>query len=283
MRIAMFGIASPISHSCLAAIAGAGHEVLFVMEEVPFRRKAKQALLRRWPASEDFARRAGIPRIRYRDARDGKAIARFRPDIVCIAAFRSLVPESIAALAPLGAINFHPSRLPRHRGPRPLFWTYYHGDPDIGLTVHRATPRFDAGPIITQTTLPVPRGYRGEQLLGDVLAQVGPTMLDAIAAVRAGKPERAQPEVGATRAPRPDPSRFRMPLDRWDVEQTWHFLKGVLPGFRPLLRDAEGERVHYKSVGSFARADPTLPAGAVVPGGSGWLLHANGGTIDLVR
>lgn len=283
MRIAMFGIASPISHACLMALAREGHDLLFVMEDVPFRRKVKQTILRRWPASEDFARTAGIPRTRYRQGTCREDIARFRPDILCIAAFTQLIPQSLAQIAPLGAINFHPSMLPRHRGPRPIFWAYYHGDSRLGLTVHRASEKFDAGAIIVQESIPIPRGYPGEKLLGDVLAHLGPVVNQAIALVQAGAPERAQGDENATRAPRVDPARFRAPIEEWDGEQSWHFLRGVFPGFRQPLRDPRGRPVHYHSVGEFARMENGWPAGTVEPQNSGWLLHVNGGTIELER
>src|SRR5260370_8308382 len=49
-----------------------------------------------------------------------------------------------------GWLNVHPSLLPRHRGPEPIYWTIVNGDREAGITVHQTVPRIDAGPILAQ-------------------------------------------------------------------------------------------------------------------------------------
>jgi methionyl-tRNA formyltransferase len=45
--------------------------------------------------------------------------------MICIGTFPRRIPQEITKLAALGAIKVHPSLLPRHRGPLPLFWTHH--------------------------------------------------------------------------------------------------------------------------------------------------------------
>jgi methionyl-tRNA formyltransferase len=52
-------------------------------------------------------------------------------------------------------MNVHPSALPARRGPEPVYWTIAEGDPVAGITLHRAVPKVDAGPILAQRTLEV--------------------------------------------------------------------------------------------------------------------------------
>src|SRR4051812_48623892 len=75
------------------------------------------------------------------------ALRRAEAELICIASFRFRVSEAVVRQASLGALNLHPSLLPRHRGPAPLFWTYHAGDRDTGVTVHHVTPELDSGPI----------------------------------------------------------------------------------------------------------------------------------------
>lgn len=59
------------------------------------------------------------------------------------------------------AFNFHPSMLPRYRGPRPRFAMIFDGvlDRHGGVTLHQLTPRIDAGDIVAQKNVPRSR-YR---------------------------------------------------------------------------------------------------------------------------
>lgn len=49
-----------------------------------------------------------------------------------------------------GAIGYHPSLLPRHRGRDAVRWTVHMRDPIAGGTVYWMTDRADAGPIAAQ-------------------------------------------------------------------------------------------------------------------------------------
>lgn len=55
-------------------------------------------------------------------------IAPMRPDLIISAGFRWHIPQDTLAVPRMGAINLHPSLLPRHRGPHPLEWTFRAGD-----------------------------------------------------------------------------------------------------------------------------------------------------------
>jgi methionyl-tRNA formyltransferase len=52
-------------------------------------------------------------------------------------AFPWLLPADALAVPRLGAVNVHPSLLPRYRGPNPVGWTFRNDDAEIGLTFHR--------------------------------------------------------------------------------------------------------------------------------------------------
>ncbi|MCA9774679.1 MAG: hypothetical protein KC466_19830 [Myxococcales bacterium] len=71
-----------------------------------------------------------------------------RPDLLLAVGFNTKVPGAWLKLAPLGAVNLHPSLLPRLRGPCPQFWAIARGETRTGVTAHYMTERFDDGPII---------------------------------------------------------------------------------------------------------------------------------------
>lgn len=82
-------------------------------------------------------------------------LAPLRPDLIVSGGFPWRIPADVLALPRLGAINFHDALLPRHRGPNATGWVFRLDDAETGLTVHRLTPEFDAGPILAQARFPV--------------------------------------------------------------------------------------------------------------------------------
>lgn len=54
-----------------------------------------------------------------------------------------------------GIINFHPSLLPRHRGPSPIESAILNGDNVTGVSVMKLVEAMDAGPIYAQHQLPL--------------------------------------------------------------------------------------------------------------------------------
>jgi methionyl-tRNA formyltransferase len=60
------------------------------------------------------------------------------------------VPQDFATIPHRGMIQFHPSLLPRYRGPSSINWPIIRGDTRTGLTIFRPTDGLDEGPIILQ-------------------------------------------------------------------------------------------------------------------------------------
>ena len=86
------------------------------------------------------------------------------PDLIVVSCFPWRLPGQVRRLATCGAINLHPSLLPRFRGPDPLFWAFQTGTKDWGVTVHRMDDAFDAGPILGQRRFDIPDGIAGDNL-----------------------------------------------------------------------------------------------------------------------
>jgi methionyl-tRNA formyltransferase len=65
------------------------------------------------------------------------------------------VPQDFANIPHRGMIQFHPSLLPRYRGPSSINWPIIRGDTRTGLTIFRPTDGLDEGPIILQKETPI--------------------------------------------------------------------------------------------------------------------------------
>ena len=287
-RIAFFGTPSQFSNLALERLAARWRIVAIILPDSGGRRQSvlRKLGLQAPSAIERIAREQDIPVARWIAGDEGRSpelLRQTKPDLICVASFPRLIPFSLIGHAPLGAINLHPSLLPRHRGPLPLFWTYHGDDRMAGVTVHHLTERYDAGAIVMQHGFPLPRGYPVKQLDDDVAVN-GAKLLDAaVDALVANSAQcTVQDEQAATLAPRIKRGSPMVDFGNWDVERVWHFLAGLCPGFREPLADREGAPVVYGRVLGFDRGAASAP-GITENADGGWRLHCRGGTVLLGR
>ena len=109
-------------------------------------------------ALSQVADHIGVPLLRLWRINDDHSradIAALDLDAVVMASFDQIVGARALALPRHGWLNVHPGPLPRYRGPEPIWWTIADGAPEGGITLHRAVPRFDAGPVMAQRMVPV--------------------------------------------------------------------------------------------------------------------------------
>ena len=116
----------------------------------------------------------------------------YDPDLIVVAAYGKILPESIIELPRHGCINVHGSLLPRHRGAAPIQWSIIKGDPEVGVTIMQMDKGMDTGAILMKAALtPDPDETSGTLFpkiarLGshtlmdtlDMLAQGGLAMID---------------------------------------------------------------------------------------------------------
>ena len=87
-----------------------------------------------------------------------------------------------------GALNFHPSLLPRHRGNAPLIWAIVEGDRMTGLSVHHIDAGVDTGNVIVQRKLAIHEQDTGFVLHRKMANLVRATAAELIRDFLAGKP-----------------------------------------------------------------------------------------------
>jgi len=77
-------------------------------------------------------------------------LAELAPDLVVLARYMRILPETITAAWTGRMINIHHSFLPAFPGARPYHRAHQRGVKLIGATAHYVTSELDAGPIIAQ-------------------------------------------------------------------------------------------------------------------------------------
>jgi len=259
LRVLLYASGSPASRLALVAVREVAQVIGVIM---PPSRGIRGGLLHR-QAVASFRRNAGqfgIPLLPF--GTEG-AIAS-SADLICVASFPTILRREMLALPQLGAINVHPSLLPRHRGPDPLFWTYFDDDRESGVTVHWMGEGVDDGDIIGQRTVAVERGLPGMELYGR-LGRTGVELLaGAILQIENRTGARVpQDESKATKDPSPSRRTWRIDYDAWSAERLWHFLRGVEHRDAFTLPDRHGRFHVIGPVRDFHLGDHGKPPGAV--------------------
>lgn len=196
-----------------------------------------------------LAAEAGLPVIspeRVREPSTVAAIAAMRPDVLVVAAYGQFLPPALLELPPLGAINIHPSLLPRYRGAAPIQWAIASGERETGVSIVFMTERMDAGDIIVCERMAIGDDDTAVTLTPR-LAELGARLLArALDAVRSGHPPRTpQQEALATFAPKLTKEDGRIEWARSAVE-----IRNRIRGFQPW----PGAHFHWPRRGLHLRA-----------------------------
>ncbi|HSE76874.1 MAG TPA: methionyl-tRNA formyltransferase [Alphaproteobacteria bacterium] len=146
---------------------------------------------------------AGLPVRQPKSFRDPAVIDEFRalaPDLQAMAYVTLYVPSAFLDIPRRGSIQFHPSLLPRHRGPSSINWPIIMGERDTGLSIFWPDDGLDTGDILLQRSTPIGPDDTLGSVYFDRLFPMGVTaMLEAIDLIKAGKaPRLKQDESVAT-------------------------------------------------------------------------------------
>lgn len=79
-----------------------------------------------------------------------KTILSLSPDLIFMCGWRQIIPENVLSLPPKGIIGFHPTLLPKGRGPAPIINSIMEGVRETGLSMFYVSSSVDAGDIIGQ-------------------------------------------------------------------------------------------------------------------------------------
>ena len=218
---------------------------------------------------------------------DPEAISRLTvlaPDVICVSAFPWVLGREMLQTAHHARLNVHPSLLPRHRGPNPLLWLYYHNDLCTGVTIHIMNERADAGDILAQQSFDLPRGFPVDRLYYKNALCGSQLLVQVLGELEGGRAKHeVQDERSATYAPRMARGTAMVKFQEWDVERVWHFLAGLCPRRREPLQEVSGRKVRYESVLGYTPGDCLRLAGTVQRASFGWNLYCRDGSVQLAN
>lgn len=282
MRIAIFG-QQAFGKSVLEAFLDRGDEVAAVFC-APARPGARPDPLAE--AAEARGRRLyQLPSLRGPEA--AEALCEADVDIAIMAYVLQFAPQTLTGIPRHGTICYHPSLLPRYRGPSSINWPIIRGDTQTGLTIFRPSDGLDEGPIVLQKTV----GIGPDDTLGavyfDRLFPLGvAAMLEAADLVVAGKHrEIVQDEALASYEGWCKDGEARIDWHR-HVDAIYNLIRGCNPapgawttwnGAR--LRIYDARKIPARKVSDVAGK----PGEVVAVGEKSVIVAAQGGSIELLK
>jgi methionyl-tRNA formyltransferase len=129
-----------------------------------------------------------------------EAMQKLGVELAIMAYVLQFAPDSLVKIPRRGTIQYHPSLLPRYRGPSSINWPIIRGDTRTGLTIFRPTEGLDEGPIVLQKTCEIgPDDTLGDLYFNRLFPMGVQALQEAADLVAAGKhTETVQDEAQAS-------------------------------------------------------------------------------------
>ena len=149
----------------LQALCDKGYEVVGVLTQ-PDRPSGRGLRLHPSPMKLK-ANELGIPVFQPSELKSKasyESLAAINFNVMIVAAYGLIIPQSILDLPSFGCFNIHASLLPRWRGAAPIHRAILMGDEVTGVTIMRVVQKLDAGDMIKKTEIQISEKDTTEQL-----------------------------------------------------------------------------------------------------------------------
>lgn len=130
-------------------------------------------------------------------------LKKMEADIFLVASYAGMLGKELLAMPKFGALNIHPSLLPKYRGAAPIQRALLSGEKFTGVTIIKMNERLDAGDIMLQRGLKI-EDADNSNTLNDKLAAMGAGLfIEALELLEEGRVKFIkQNEKEATFAPK---------------------------------------------------------------------------------
>jgi methionyl-tRNA formyltransferase len=125
------------------------------------------------------------------------ALTEWQPDIIVGAYYARLFPPELLKIPRLGAINAHPGKFPRYRGPMPTPWYILNGEKTFGMGIFQIDGGIDTGPVFVEREYPIPDDETGHGLLRRTMAAAAELYIENFDRIVSGElvatPQQGEP------------------------------------------------------------------------------------------
>lgn len=294
MRVVFIGKNHEFSLFSLRAIQ-ARHEIVAIVESGP--RSSNQSALppvRSWRDRLGLAKPQGMRRLAQdmrvlhclltrKTAQDLPEFLRsVSPDILCVASLSQLLSKAVLQIPRHGAINLHPSLLPKYHGPFPWFWQYHDFGNEWGATIHQIDEGQDTGPILKQQPVSIQIGTdvaEAMRMVGTLGAKLFVEALEEIA--NGTSKANPQPTHQFPKARIVERHERFIDWQTWPIERVWHFMRGTYPWNDAVEYPQLGSRSVVWKIDDYEKCTVQSLPGEVLKDERGYFVAHKDGKIQL--
>jgi len=166
----------------------------------------------------------------YRKPEVWEEFRALKPDLQVMAFVTLFVPEDFLNIPTHGSIQYHPSLLPKYRGPSAINWPIIQGETETGLSIFWPDNGLDTGDVLLQKRTPIGFADSLGSVYFDRLFPMGvEAMLESVDLVKAGTaPRIKQDDSQATYEGRCTADNARI-----DWGKPWRQIHNLIRGCNP--------------------------------------------------
>ena len=277
MRIVLIGQA-PFGAKVLESLSEKGEQVVAVY--TPPDRGSRLDPLKEAAVAKE------IPIYQPTTYKDDQVFAEYQalePDLTILAFVTDIIPAQFFSAPSIGAICYHPSLLPLHRGASAINWAIISGRTKTGLTIFWPDGGIDTGPILLQKEVEVgPSDTTGSIYFNHLFPMGVEAILEAVDLIKEGKaPKIPQPDEGATYEP---PCDDLVAAINWEkpAEEVYNLVRGCDP--QPgAYSKFKGEKVRFYGVSLLSAPTPEAAGTVVEVDAEGFQVAVEGGKLAVAK
>jgi methionyl-tRNA formyltransferase len=209
------------------------------------------------------------------------------PDLFLVVSYGQILKQNLLDLPKFGAINVHPSILPKYRGPSPVQSAVLAGDEVVGVTIMKMVLALDAGDIIRVKTMPLSSEMtfgEAEQALLELAKEPLALTLDDFAKHGAvvSLPQ-AENEATFTKKIEPEESFISWDQNAHDIH---NFIRGMSPkpGARTFVDFGKGKKLIKIFRAKPVDVPPATPGSTIsFNSKEGWIISCKKGAIQILE
>lgn len=235
---------------------------------------------------KEAAIKHGIDVFQFKRMRNEDAVTAFRDlnvDLGVMAFVTDIVPQEILNAPTQGTIQYHPSLLPKHRGPSSINWPIMQGETKTGLSIFWPDDGLDTGPILMQKEVTIGPDDTLGSIYFDNLFPIGvDAMAESVQLVKSGN------------APKIDQDHTQQTYEGWckaddaiidwsnSVDDIYNIIRGAdpSPGAGSTL---SGQTVQFYNASKRLEILDAIPGTIIASGEQGMEIAADGGVITVAR
>lgn len=113
-------------------------------------------------------------------------LAALKPDVLVVAAYGLILPQSVLDIPTIHPLNVHASLLPRYRGAAPIQRSIENGDVVTGISIMKMEAGLDTGPVMVQRALRIGHNDHAGTIHDELAKMGGICISEALARLQTG-------------------------------------------------------------------------------------------------